>query len=114
MSHLAVVRDRAPVETLQPGDEIWAGAWEEPRVVSQVESYDDGTHVVSYFKHGESCWENRAGRKNVANLANRLVERSIVPLKTGELVEVRRGELATAVRLRRQMERDQQRRFESH
>lgn len=73
-----------------------------PHVVSRVEEYEDGTLVVVYFRHGETCYENSARHRGM-RVEPRLVERSLAPMRRGESVRCERGDAKEAKRLRGEM-----------
>lgn len=99
-----------PVAEIRPGFtiELPRGG---PRTVRHVESYEDGTHVVVYFQHGEDSYENRAGAKG-ARHHNRLVLRSLRPLRAGDSVPGIPGDPKRAELLKRALERAEAERFE--
>jgi len=104
-----------PVETVRPGDEIEVGRLGF-HVVSDVDAWErwgDGVKLVAitYFKRGQAAFEYRARRRGPSY---QLVwhEISLVAKPPGELVTVIRGRPQRAEQLRREMEAEQQARFD--
>jgi hypothetical protein len=103
--------ERVPVETVRPGDEVQVGRHQGLRVVSGVERYEDGSIVVTYFRHGEYAFEYSARRRGPSFSAH-LVEIGLAAKRPGDLLEVVRGRPERAEQLRRQMEVEQAARWE--
>lgn len=101
-----------PVEEIRPGFAITLPRGG-PRTVSKVEQYEDGTFVVVYFQHGEDSYESSKGAGYGGRHKHRLVERSLRPLRAGELVPAEHGSAISAERLRAQLERELAARLEA-
>lgn len=97
---------------VRPGDEVRVGALG-LHVASSVDEYDAWgldrrpCVVVTYFKRGETSFENKARDHSGRNERAFLVERSLAPCAPGDPVVVVRGAPERAEELRSQMAREQ-------
>lgn len=103
--------DVALIESVRPGDEVEIRKIGR-HVVSRLEAYDDETFVLVYFAHGEATYENRARDKSGMNeRGGYVVEKSLAPMRAGELVVLERGNTERASLMLATMERQQRERW---
>lgn len=95
------------VATVNPGDLLLVHPRIGRHMVGARLEYDDGSIVLTYFHRGESVFENKARDKSGPGVADRLVERQIVPKRAGDLVDVERGDERAARDRRAEMEAEQ-------
>lgn len=102
--------DLIDVDTLQVGDRIHLRKLGD-KLVAEVNRYED-TIVVVYFDEEDASYENRARDHSGFNRRRRLVYKSLIPLRPGDLLAVERGTPAAAAERRRELEQAQRERFE--